>query len=447
MRFSGGYKDYPLSNTQFFILKEELVENRGPSMNVATGLRVRGNLDYSKVERAVQKLVDYNEIFRAIYIENNGIHMQRVFDKGTYELMVCEADGDTEEAREKNAMESAWNIVKTPMDIYNDSMLHFSIHKISEENHILLFVIHHLILDGKGYIDVVQQFFKYYANENAEKDESTASFIEFLEEENAYLETDAGKKELAYWEKELVGYKPVVFPETTLKEVFNSAEVATCLFDKVQLENFVEDEKTSVFNVMITAYHIAISQVYGVNDTVIGFSCANRLKKKYINTIGYLSRAVQNRLIVDDDCVIGDLFNKNIKKVSENITCQRTAHLNQNDDSQFFITIPNFVTRKRADREKGRSAGSGTTATAQDYITKGLQLGEMCIEMMDFSLPRKFEFMTLCVTEKGENAIAMFLCDTEVHDREHLSALRDAFYKAVQAIITTPELTVGEVFE
>lgn len=444
MKFGVSFKDYPLLNTQWFMLKPELNENRDASLNVATGLRIRGKLDYSKVENAIQKLVDYNEIFRTVCVNNNGEYMQRVFDEAKYDLIFVDANGETDEERTNSAMESAWKFVKTPMDLFNDSMLHFSVHKISEEDHILLFVIHHLILDGKGYVDIVQQFFKYYANGNAGKEEGTATFLEFMLDENAYLESEAGQKEIAYWEKELEGYKPIDLPEPKVKEAFNSAEVGTCIFDKIALDEFVEDKNTSVFNVMITAYHIALTKVYGVSDTMIGFSGANRLKKKYINTIGYLSRAVQNRLVVNDDDVVGALLDANIKKVSENVGKQRSAHLNQNDDSQFFITIPNYIAKKRADREK---ATSDTVSTTTDYITKGLQAIGMSVEMLDFSIPRKLDYLTLFVIEKGENAVAMMLGDTEIYDREHITAIRDAFYKAVQAIITTPELTVGEVFK
>lgn len=435
MILNGTYKDYEYNNTQWFLLRTDLGEERDASVIFTYGFRLKGQLDYARLERAVQRLVDENEIFRLTCVEKDGKYYQRVFEKGIFKLVVDEAEGNTEEERYKNAEDKAWAIARTPMNIFEEGMFEVSLKKISDEDHILVVTLHHAIIDGKSGVDTITQILRYYADETAKKDEITATFIEFLEDEKAFLDTDAGKKQLAYWESELGGYKPITLPMPEVIENFNSADVPKSMLDKKGLDALATQEKTSMFNILLTAYHVALTKVYGVSDTMIGFSCANRLKKKYLNTIGYLSRAVQNRLIVNDDDTLIDLLRYNTKKISENIVNQRTAHLNQNDDSQFFITISDFAAKKKDE----------TIETPIDVLFKALQVNGVKPEVLDFSIPRKLEFLTLAIQFTDELVIPVTLGDTQIFERKTLIAISETLKNVINAFINNPHVAVKDI--
>ncbi len=405
---------YKLSYTQNFILQAELLGERDGKMNIGLGMRLFGEFDYQRAEKAVQKIFDYNEALRVVCVEEENEYVQRVLDDYIFKLNVIEAT-DYE-----SAVKETYDRIKEPMDFVNDVMMKVYLYRISDEEHLIVFNIHHLISDGKVFQIVAKRFLEYYANPEAGRDENTNSFFEFLEEEEAYLASDDGKAELQYWKDELEGNTRLEFFKDESNENFDSTTVGTCVFEKKMMNELAQREKTSIFNIMLLAYHVAISGIHNSDDTTVGFSCANRTNKKYWDTVGYLSRAVQNRLIIKDEDKLSDLLRFNTKKMDSNIAHQRTSHLNQ--DTQFYIAISNYSTGAKAPKFNG-----------------------IDIETKDFQVPRKLNFVTMLVKETKDKVYGALVCDTEMYGRERINRFKDIMEKTVSTLFANQDACVRDI--
>ena len=182
---------------------------------------------------------------------------------------------------------------------------------------------------------------------------------------------------------------------------------------KANVDKAAQQNKTSNFNVMLLSYHIALSQILEQNDTVIGFSCANRLKKKYYKTIGYLSRAVQHRLTVSDDDKLSDLIAVSVKKFTENMANQQTSHYN--DNSQFYITH--------------------ATYQKKDSLAKPLYI----------PVKRVLTFLLMAVFEEGSDISIKFAGDNNMFTKEFLAEFTKYIECTVELLAETPDATIDDV--
>ena len=79
-------------------------------MNTTVALRIKGKLDFCRLEKAIQKVIDENDALRFVFhVEENGEVYQQVLDKYQYTLDVRNAEGSTAEEmciRDRNKMVS-----------------------------------------------------------------------------------------------------------------------------------------------------------------------------------------------------------------------------------------------------------------------------------------------------------------------------------------------------
>lgn len=348
-----GISKFPLTEQQrFSILQDEkAVKETGKkdgNMNLGNAIRLTFSVDYDRMEKSIQRVLDENDALTLILVKENGKYLQQVVTEYEFHLDTVDAEGADINERLQNAIENATAFLGQEIDYYQDISIRFRLIKLAEDDFLFVFVANHWIGDGSTFNLMIEQIFKYYEDLDAPREEK-ASFIDFVKYECDFVASEKGQKQLAYWRKELDGYKQLNL-EPAGKGQPASAKDQFAQFESEKLNHIAQEFKTSQFNVMLLAYHIILSDLIGVDDTVIGFSCANRLKKQFYKTIGYLSRAVQHRLIVHNTDKLSELLEISKTKCNENLLNQQTSHYN--DNSQFYISYQNFVVGKKNENNK-----------------------------------------------------------------------------------------------
>ncbi|MBQ3566906.1 MAG: hypothetical protein IJA12_06980, partial [Oscillospiraceae bacterium] len=219
-----------------------------------------------------------------------------------------------------------------------------------------------------------------------------------------------------YWKDELKEYKKINL-ELAGKGVSASAEDQFMQFETKKLNKIARKFKTSQFNVMLFVYHIILSDLLKTNDTIVGFSCANRLNKEFYKTIGYLSRAVQHRMIINDTDKLSDLLEISKVKCNENLANQQTSHYN--DNSQFYISFQNFISKKKQE--------------------------ESILVPIKIPVKRVLDFFTMIVFEKSDELTLMLNGDEDIFSSDFINSLKKYLYVVVDMLYENPEASVANV--
>jgi hypothetical protein len=420
-----GVSEFPLCALQkFIILVEEMAlkmhGKRNGNMNVAAAWRMSFPIDVDRLERSIEKVINENDALRLIFLKKDEEYLQKVIAHyDNFKLKVTEPQGKTEKDRLEYATKHIINVAEQEIDYYNEIGVRFELVKLSDNDFIFVIVGHHWIGDGSTMALMIDSILRYYKDMNAEKP-AAASFMEYIKYEDEFVKSERGQKQLEYWRDELKGYKKFDLTKASVGRRATKEDQSASL----NLEAFskiASGYNTSIFNVVLLAYHIAISKFFGVSDTVIGFSVANRTKKEFLKTIGYLSRAVQHRMIINDSDKLADLLAVSKAKFSTNLANQQTAHYNEG--SQFYITYANFIGSKEASSNADISG----------------------ITPYELPIDRVLTFFTLAGIERETELTLNFIGDPQLFCADFIEAFRKYLPSVIDVLNDSGNNTVADV--
>ncbi|MEU9026480.1 amino acid adenylation domain-containing protein [Streptomyces sp. NPDC048383] len=133
----------PLSYAQQRLWFLHQLEGPSPTYNIPTTLRLTGPLDADALEAAVNDLVGRHEILRTVYAEDEHGARQVVLDPRRARLDLVRAD-TTEADHERDCAAAA----RHAFDLTSEIPIRASLFRITDEEHVLLLLIHHIAGDA-----------------------------------------------------------------------------------------------------------------------------------------------------------------------------------------------------------------------------------------------------------------------------------------------------------
>lgn len=340
-----GETEFRIGNRQRFMVEMDFNEAakhggvRAGSMNFSQCLRLKMPLDVVRLEASVQKVINENDALRVVLIKKDDGFYEKVVEGYQFKLNIFDAQIGTEEENLEKAKGMAMENLEIPFDMYNELSIRLFLIKLGENDHLMVWIAHHWIGDGSTSGLVIDQIFKYYADINAKLPEH-ATFMEFIKEEYAFEKSEKGLQQIEYWRKELEDYKLLDMSKTIMGDLA-TGEDRFSSFTKEKTDRIAKAFRTSRFNVMLMAFHVAVSIIEEEKDVMIGIANANRTSKKFLYTIGYLAHPIQHRITTDYTDTLSDILVRSKKKFSENMSNAKMSYFF--DKVQFCITYQNFI--------------------------------------------------------------------------------------------------------
>ena len=140
----------PLSFSQQRMWFLDQWEPASPTSNGARALRLRGPVDVGALERALSTVVARHEILRTVYSVEGREPRQTALDDWSLELSVVELGHLPDEQREAELERRLREEARHPYDLSSDLMLRPSLFHLGHEEHVLLFVLHHIAYDASS---------------------------------------------------------------------------------------------------------------------------------------------------------------------------------------------------------------------------------------------------------------------------------------------------------
>lgn len=414
-----------LTQMQKFMLSDDeinkgYVERCAGTSNVPVPIRFYGKLDLKKFEESLCKTIEYYDALRIIYSEIDGDYKQRFIKNLDFHIEVTDIVGETHEKREKKALENMMKFVNSPINEGTNLgrlIWKYALYKIEDDDYIFIFVMHHSMSDGTSQQLMGRTLLNFYAGED---NGTPYRYRDFISYDKEFMSSERGRKQIEYWHRELDDYKKIdlnfVAPENEqIKHVSFDTDIAI-------LDRICEKNNVSRLAVYITAYHIALSKILHNNDVIIGFSCANRTKIRFLKTLGYFSRPVQNRVILRDDMKISELLKKVTDKINENVAMQQTAHIY--GQGQFNISYGAFKVMT------GRTSLGNT--------------GVEC-EILQANPERAFRFFYIGVYEFPDHLFSDLHGNPEIYSVRFQEQLARYIQKTLEIMSNGNEITIGNI--
>jgi amino acid adenylation domain-containing protein len=291
-----------LSSTQREIWFNQILHPKLPLYNLGGYLRIDGAIEPAIFEKALNQVIKDNDALRIRIQDEKSLPTQTFVENIRIKLDFHDFSAKA------NAHESALAWMKSefgkPFQLYNKPLFQFALFKITANSYYSFQKYHHLIVDGWAISLIVQSLATAYnrlTNKQSNKEQKHYSYQNFLQNDQAYLDSEKFIKAKDYW---LSKYREI--PEPLLMRRYGAqfadqnipSQLSILLLKRPfynQLVDLASKNKVSTFHVILGALYCYFSKATAQKDMVIGLPILNRRTAAFKQTVGLFTNVIPAR--------------------------------------------------------------------------------------------------------------------------------------------------------
>ncbi|HSX62577.1 MAG TPA: condensation domain-containing protein, partial [Tahibacter sp.] len=308
----------PLSFAQQRLWFIDRLEGGSRQYNMPAALRLRGALDTTALQGALDAIVARHEILRTRYVEVDGQPRQVV--DAPAPVVIATSDLSTLPAVERDIRlpQLARDEAAAAFDLAADLMLRCRLVVLGRDDHALLFTVHHIACDGWSLGALVREFVALYGAAAGGRDAGLPrlpiQYADYAAWQRRRLQGDALQAQVDYWREELANL-PVVHelpldkPRPAQQRFAGArAEHAAPAAVLAGLKALALDHDATLFMLLQAALSTLLHRWSGAADIVVGTPIAGRLHPDLDPLIGFFVNTLVLRTDFGGDPAFTDVL-------------------------------------------------------------------------------------------------------------------------------------------
>lgn len=287
--------------------------------NIGSSLRVRGEMDVHAFERALHEIVNRHEALRTRIEAFEGEGYQIIEPPGVFrvdlrDLSAVEAREREYEVRQIIQTEFERTFVLSEAPLFRVILL-----RLSAREHVLSFVLHHIIADGASMEVLVRELMTLYAayreGQPSPLEPLSVQYADFVLWQRAWLHGEMIERLLTYWKEHLAGMSPVLDlptdrPRAPVATFMRAARTPIRLSPSLaaSLIELGRRHTASLYMVLLAGLKILLARLSGQNDVTVGSPISERTHARAEGLIGLFVNALVMRTKLSGDPTFAELL-------------------------------------------------------------------------------------------------------------------------------------------
>ncbi|MGY4304498.1 NRPS condensation-like uncharacterized protein [Bradyrhizobium sp. USDA 4369] len=188
------------SRLQSALLLAESLGNPDDVFNLSEGLHLIGRFDVNAAKAALSEVVTYHGMLRARFINDGDQWTACIQDEAIPRFVSRDLSGHDPTTRQAEARKVATRFAQERFDVSLAPLVRFLVIRLAENEHILLLVAHHLVVDGWSLHVILRQFEALYSGTENTSSQDNSSYAEWAKQANARFDQDC-----RYWRNSTQG--------------------------------------------------------------------------------------------------------------------------------------------------------------------------------------------------------------------------------------------------
>jgi amino acid adenylation domain-containing protein len=286
------------------------------SFLVPRAWRLSGPLDVPAVNFALNRIVERHDTLRTAFVVQDEVPVQAVHPYRAFEIDVEDISDTPDPA--SAAAEIALAEANTSFDLAAGMLFRCRILRLSANEHVLLYITHHIINDGWSNGVWMREFTAFYREkalgEPANLAELQIQYGDYAAWQQGYLTGKTLDSQLAFWKKALEGAPTLLdLPSDRPRQRLVSPEgdrVRFAISQKLteELRKLARETNSTLFMVMLAAFEVLVSRYAGQEDFLLGTPIANRERLEFEPLIGLFNNVLLIRASVKADASFRELL-------------------------------------------------------------------------------------------------------------------------------------------
>jgi len=414
-----------------------------PSYNIPAGVRLRGPLRASVLERCFQEEVNRHEALRTVFGFVNGEPVQQILPAASVRLPLVDLSVLPDDQCESAARELARREARQQFLLDRGPLVRLSLLRLSEDDHIALLTMHHIISDAWSIDLFISELASLYEALTTEKSLSLPE-LPIQYGDYAYWQMQRPQEtlfntQLDYWKKHLQGVTSI--PRLTTDwprpatQTFNGAQQPLG-FDKElleQVQGLGHRTGTTPFIILLAVLKIVLHIFTGQTDIVVGTPVNNRQRVELEAVIGLFV----NTLVLRTDLSGNLTFGRLIARVRDVVL---GAHANQE------LPFETVVKTLQVERDLGQTPLFGVWFLFQ-VAPETRQMSNLTLTgfPVDHGITHYDLRLNLLESSKGISGTIEY--NTDLFRGQTINRLASQFQLLLSLATSSPEKTLNELIE
>lgn len=416
-------------------------------------VRIRGALNANVFQQAWQKLVQRHAVLRTVFFAVEGEPVQEVREESRPFLLIEDASTWSQAQLSQRLQQE----VQQPFHLEQGPLLRVSLFIRSPQEHILLFTIHHIVVDFWSLIVLLYELKElYYAEHNPstlKPVSSLSSYYTYIRWQAEMLKGAWAEQAWAYWQKQLAGHQPFLDLPTDRPRSLNPVRRGTT-FDfsfppylSSQIRDCAGKHHTTLYTLLMSAFCTLLYHYTEQTDILIGTSIVGRNRAAWMNTIGYFVNPLPIRAKLGANLSFTSLLQQIHETILSAFTWQDFP----------FIEL---VNRLRPTRQAGRSplfqvmftfqqapsdCDDALAALALGTAQTVLDWGELTLESLPCEQQATQFDLLLTMAEMNGRLVGSFQYDTDLFDASTIEQFTMHFQALLESLLANPEQRLADM--
>ncbi len=431
----------PLSFAQQRLWFLDKLEPGSPFYNISGAVRLSGCLNEKALGNCVNEVVRRHEILRTTFTNSDGRAAQVISPAQMIQIPVIELKHLSDEKISSEIQRLADEESRTPFDLEKGPLIRASLLRISDQEHIFLLSMHHIISDGwsVGIIikEVAALYESYLSGKLPQLAELPVQYADYAQWQHEQLKAKSLQTQLAYWKKQLEGIPPIInlptdFPRPAA-QTFRGARQFFQVSRNTSgaLRSLCQKENTTLFSLLLSVFQLLLYRYTGQKNFTVGIPVANRNRFEFENMIGFFVNTLVLRAdLSDDPDFIGYL-----KRVS-GITTDALA----NQDVPFEMLVDEL----QPERNLSYSPLFQVMFVFQNTPVTHLKLAGLTLTPLEMETGTSKFDLTLSLFETEDGMSGFFEYSSDLFKSASVERMKGHFLQLLDELASAPEKRISE---
>ena len=412
---------------------------------MAVAYRFNGYLDVGALERTVNEIIRRHEVLRTTFKVVDGQPVQVINPAQAQTITIVDLSELSADSREAAARALATEEARRPFDLRADMMLRALLIRLSAEDHVLLFSLHHIAGDGWSF-DVLRRevgvlYRSYSEGQPSPLAELPIQYADFSHWQRHSLDGQQLSQQLSYWKEQLTGARPLELPTDRPRPpvLSNRGAVQTIRLNASLAESLRElnrKEGVTLFMLLLAAFKVLLMRHAGHEDISVGTPISGRKWKEIEGLIGFFVNTLVLRTKVSGEVSFRELLRR-VKEVALG------GYTHQD------VPFERLVEELRPERDASRSPLFQVVFalnTSDNNPSSGTGGGKaMGLKAFDYDYTTTRYELELFMYEVVDGLLGVFVYNTDLFNAATIKRLMMHFQRLLESIVANPDQPISSL--
>jgi len=419
---------YPLSLSQKGVYIANSYDEKGVSCNIPQFLYMEGSIERERFEKAFRQLIARHEALRTSFHIVNGEPVQRVNADVEFEIEYLEcSEGDIACITQE--------FIK-PFDLSKAPLIRIGMAKCSENRHLFMFDIHHIIGDAQSITILIKEAMILYYD--MELPELNIQYKDFAVWQKKIMEDGLISGQEEYWLNTFSGN----IPESSIPSDYDRPPIKSYEGDSITftageeltaaIYSLTAETGTTTFMLLLAVLNILISKYSAKEDIVIGSPIMGRPHAELENVVGMFVNMLAIR-----NYPLGDkTFIEFLEEVKQSV-----LNAYENQDYQF----ESLAGKLNNTRDLSRTPIFDISFSVQEVSIPEIRINDLKLIPYKSGQKNALYDIVLIGTESNKNISFLLEYYTKVFKRETMDMFAEDYLSILKAAANNHSIKIKDL--